>query len=183
MSDSKVICFTLDLIIIFNIAIMFKKYWADLIFFSYQILASRKTSKFSDTDKISDETKNLYRLEISYSSLLLTPNQGEIFKIKGFNKLGNKIDPGLINWQAEGGDINNAGKLIVASTAKGIFKVTATSVANNLSCSVIYEVIPKLTSIKITPPHQTVPAGESISFKLVGIDQTGDIVSIKMQPV
>jgi hypothetical protein len=113
----------------------------------------------------------------------LAPNQVNIFKIKGFNKLGNKIDPGLINWQAEGGDINNAGKLIVASTAKGIFKVTATSVANNLSCSVTYTVMPKLTSIKITPPHQTVPSGESISFKLIGIDQTGEIVSIKTQPV
>lgn len=113
----------------------------------------------------------------------MAPNQVNIFKIKGFNKLGNKIDPGLINWQAEGGDINNAGKLIVASTAKGIFKVTATSVANNLSCSVTYTVMPKLTSIKITPPHQTVPSGESISFKLIGIDQTGEIVSIKTQPV
>lgn len=134
---------------------MLEKYWANFLFFSYQILASRKSLKPTDTYKVSDETKSLYRLEVSSSSFFfLAPNQGEIFKIKGFNKLGNEIDPGLINWQAEGGDINNAGKLIVASTAKGIFKVTATSVANNLSCSVTYTVMPKLTSIKITPLHQ-----------------------------
>jgi hypothetical protein len=139
-------------------------------------LSRDKVSRVENVNKI-----NL--IQIIPSSCYLSPDEERIFKVKATNKMGAEINPGLMQWQATGGVVDSQGKLIVDPRSKGTFKVTVISPVNNLSCSVDYTVLPKLTTIKIITTKEIVIPGQDVYLELWGTDQTQAEINIEGQPI
>ena len=139
-------------------------------------LPSEKVLPVEDVSKI-----NL--IQVIPSSCYLSPREERIFKVKATNKMGAEINPGLIQWQATGGAIDSQGKLIVDRRSKGTFKVTAISRVDNLTCSVNYTVLPKLTNIEIITTKEIVIPRQDVDLDLRGTDQTRAEINIEGQPI
>lgn len=136
-------------------------------------------------DKVSqvENVNKINLIQIMPSSCYLSPGEEKIFKVKATNKMGSEINPGLMQWQATGGTIDSQGKLIVDPRSKGTFKVTVISPVDNLTYSVDYTVLPKLTSIEIITTKEIVMPGQDVCLELRGTDQTQAEINIEGQPI
>ncbi|RCJ29504.1 hypothetical protein A6769_35580 [Nostoc punctiforme NIES-2108] len=69
----------------------------------------------------------LRKLQISPPSVKLKPNERQTFTVIGIDQFDDECDPGKINWESTGGDIDKNGNFTADHHAKGQFLVTATS--------------------------------------------------------
>ncbi len=145
--------------------------------------STKDTSLSSDKVLPVEDVNKINFIQIIPSSCYLSPSEERIFKVKATNKMGAEVNPGFIQWQATGGAIDSQGKLIVDPRSKGTFKVTATSRVDNLTCSINYIVLPKLTSIEIITTKEIVIPGQEVYLELRGTDQTQADINIEGQPI
>ena len=143
----------------------------------------KDTSLSSDKVLPVEDVNKINLIQIIPTSCYLSPSEERIFKVKATNKMGAEINPGFIQWQATGGTIDPQGKLIIDPRSKGTFKVTAVSWIYDLTCSVNYTVLPKLTNIEIITTKEIVIPGQEIYLELHGIDQAEAEINIEGEAI
>ena len=129
----------------------------------------------------SEEEQEVTSLKISPETSDLSPGQKQNFQAEGLDKSGNKVGVDVVMWSATGGIINSQGDLTVYAISKGNFEVTANTADGRLECTICYTVLPELSSIKIEQPTSKLLHGENIKFNLLGLDQSGDKITIQEQ--